>query len=400
MFIMTNVTARMRKSLLISSVGFLLFLPILGWAQPDLLVGAERVSVWRPLVKNKRVAVVVNPTSRVGVDHLVDVMVEEGVQVQKVFAPEHGFRGEADAGAQIADGTDPSTGLPIVSLYGRNKKPSAEMLADVDVVVFDIQDVGARFYTYISTMHYVMEACAEQGKRVIVLDRPNPNGHIVDGPIRKPDYKSFVAMHPIPIVHGLTVGELAQMINGEGWLKDGRVCDLTVVTAEGWDHATPYTLPVAPSPNLPNQQSILWYPSLCLLEGTPISVGRGTPWPFQVVGFPNPSHGEFSFRPVSMPGKATSPKHMGLACYGLDLRTEVAPDQFSLALVIGMYRLAAADEKEVFFEPFFTTLAGTPELAQQIQANFTEEEIRWTWAEELATYKRMRKQYLLYSDFE
>ena len=370
------------------------------YAQESLRVGAARVEIWKPLVQNQRVALVVNPTSMVDSVHLVDLMLAEGVQVQKVFAPEHGFRGEADAGAKIEDGTDPKTGLPIVSLYGRNKKPSPEMLADIDVVVFDIQDVGARFYTYISTMHYVMEACAEEGKRVIVLDRPNPNGDYVDGPVREPDMKSFVAMHPIPVVHGLTVGELATMINGEGWLTGEMVCDLVVVTLEGWDHSQPYTLPVAPSPNLPNQQSIRWYPSLCLLEGTPISVGRGTPWPFQVVGFPAHAFGEFSFRPVSIPGKATYPKHQNVQCYGLDLREQEAPRAFSLGIILEMYRKTPAEEKDAFFEEFFTTLAGTPELAEQIAANFSEEEIRWSWQEKLDAYKALRKQYLLYADFE
>ncbi|MEL6535797.1 MAG: DUF1343 domain-containing protein [Bacteroidota bacterium] len=378
---------------------FLLSQGILAVAQP-VIVGAERTRIWKPLVRGQKVGLVVNPTSRVGDQHLVDRMLAEGVEVVKVFAPEHGFRGEADAGAKIEDGTDPSTGLPIVSLYGRNKKPSAEMLADLDVVVFDIQDVGARFYTYISTMHYVMEACAENGKRMVVLDRPNPNGDYVDGPVRHPAYQSFVAMHPIPVVHGLTVGELAQMINGEGWLADSRVCDLTVVQLEGWDHAQPYRLPVAPSPNLPNQQSIRWYPSLCLLEGTPISVGRGTAWPFQVAGFPSHTYGDFTFRPVSVPGKATYPKHQNLTCYGMDLREEESPGAFSLRIVMDMYQKTPVAERDAFFEPFFTTLAGTPELAEQISANFSEEEIRWSWKADLDAYKVMRKQYLLYPDFE
>ena len=378
-------------------------LPLLSLAQPaqkPVIVGAERIAIWKPLVARQRVALVVNPTSMVGNQHLVDVMLAEGIDVKKVFAPEHGFRGEADAGAKIADGTDPSTGLPIVSLYGKNKKPSAEMLADIDVVVFDIQDVGARFYTYISTMHYVMEACTENNKRLIVLDRPNPNGDYVDGPVRLPEHESFVAMHPIPVVHGLTVGELARMINGEGWLQDSVVCDLTVVQAQNWDHTQSYTLPVPPSPNLPNQQAVRWYPSLCLLEGTPISIGRGTPWPFQMAGFPNPGYGEFTFRPVSIPGKSTYPKHQNQQCHGLDLREAEAPKRFSLEIILKMYQATPVEEREAFFEPFFTTLAGTPQLAEQIQANFSEEEIRWSWAEDLAKYKAVRKQYLLYPDFE
>lgn len=377
----------------------LLITPIFMVAQP-VTVGAARISVWKPLVEGQRVGLVVNPTSTVGEQHLVDLMLAEGIDVVTVFAPEHGFRGEADAGARIDDGTDPDTGLSIVSLYGRNKKPSAEILAGLDVVVFDIQDVGARFYTYISTMHYVMEACAENDKRVVVMDRPNPNGDYVDGPVRHPAYQSFVAMHPIPVVHGLTVGELAQMINGEGWLADSKVCDLTVIQLQGWDHSQPYRLPIAPSPNLPNQQSILWYPSLCLLEGTPISVGRGTAWPFQVVGFPSKDYGEFSFRPVSIPGKATHPKHQNLNCYGVDLREEEAPRAFSLRVIMEMYQHTPVAERDAFFEPFFTTLAGTPDLAEQISANFSEEEIRWSWEADLQAYKLMRKQYLLYPDFE
>ncbi|EMR04826.1 hypothetical protein ADICEAN_00097 [Cesiribacter andamanensis AMV16] len=260
-------------------------------AAPALLLGAERKDLYLPLLRGKRIGLIVNHTSLVPQPggealHLVDLLLKEGLQVKKVFAPEHGFRGTADAGEKILSGTDAQTGLPVVSLYGNNKKPSPEQLQDVDVLVFDIQDVGARFYTYISTMHYTMEAAAEQGKQMVVLDRPNPNGHIIDGPVLDPRFRSFVGMHPIPVVHGLTVGELAQMINGEGWLAGEKKASLTVVPLQGYTHSTPYVLPVRPSPNLPNQQSIYLYPSLCLFEGTPISLGRGTPFPFQVIGYP------------------------------------------------------------------------------------------------------------------
>jgi len=330
----------------------------------------------------------------------VDSLLSLGVQVQKVFAPEHGFRGQADAGAKIEDATDTKTGIPLLSLYGSNKKPSPQQLADVDIAIFDIQDVGARFYTYISTMHYVMEACAENGKPIIVLDRPNPNGDYVAGPIRQNGFDSFVGMHPIPIVHGLTVAELAKMINGEGWL-DGRVaCDLTVVEVENYDHTMSYSLPVAPSPNLPNDASIRLYPSLCLFEPTAISIGRGTDFPFQVAGYPDSIFGTFSFTPVSMPGKATHPKHEDKTCYGLDLREEAADHRFTLQFLLDYHQKCQEKGIEFFTnERFFHLLAGTDELKKQLEAGLNEQAILESWQPELEAYKKMRKRYLLYPDF-
>jgi uncharacterized protein YbbC (DUF1343 family) len=363
--------------------------------EKKLVLGAEQVKSYKALLFNKKVALVVNQTSMVGDKHLVDVMLENDIEVKKVFAPEHGFRGQADAGEKVESGKDPKTGLPIVSLYGKNKKPTAEQLADVDVVIFDIQDVGVRFYTYISTMHYVMEACAENNKHLIVLDRPNPNGDYIDGPVLEEEHRSFVGMHPIPIVHGLTVGELAGMINGEGWLEGGLKCELSVIRMENYTHHTPYELPVKPSPNLPNQQSIRLYPSLALFEGTSISVGRGTYMPFQVVGYPDKRFGEFSFMPESIEGMAKYPKHEGKTCYGVDLRN-ITPPAFTLRYLLDFYRMS--DFKEEFFNNFFEKLAGTSELRDQIKAGFDEQEIRLSWQEDLTKYKEMRKVYLLYPE--
>ena len=367
---------------------------------PPLVLGAERKSLYLPLLKDKRLGLIVNHTSLVPQAngdpvHLVDLLLKEGLKVQKVFAPEHGFRGTADAGEKVLSGTDPVTGLPVVSLYGNNKKPTPEQLQDVDVLVFDIQDVGARFYTYISTMHYAMEAAAEQGKEILVIDRPNPNGHIIDGPVLKPEFRSFVGMHPIPVVHGLTVAELAQMINGEGWLAGEKKAKLTVVPMENYTHSTPYVLPVRPSPNLPNQQAILLYPSLCFFEGTPISLGRGTPNPFQVIGYPNEKFGSYTFTPTSMPG-AKNPPLEGKQCWGLDLREVKAPDRLDLSYVINYYKLFP--EKDKYFIKFFNTLAGTDQLAEQIKQGLTEEQIIASWQNELDEYKTKRKKYLLYPD--
>ena len=279
-----------------------------------LKLGAERMDVVTRLLKGKRVGLVVNQTSILEKRqiHLLDALVAEGIDVKKVFAPEHGFRGTGDAGEEIKDSRDLKTGIPIISIYGKNKKPSAEQLGDLDVIVFDIQDVGARFYTYISTMHYVMEACAENNKEFIVLDRPNPND-FVDGPIRQKGFESFVGVDPLPILHGLTVGELAWMINKEGWLKSAPdTCRLKIVKMENWKHGDPYWLPVKPSPNLPNDQSIRLYPSLCFFEATNVSVGRGTYYPFQVLGFPDPKYGDFTFTPTSLPGFDTNPLQLSL----------------------------------------------------------------------------------------
>ncbi|WP_370523729.1 exo-beta-N-acetylmuramidase NamZ domain-containing protein [Pontibacter sp. Tf4] len=359
--------------------------------------GAEQLELYLPRLQGKRVGMVVNQTSIVGNAHLVDTLLSHNVKITTIFAPEHGFRGEADAGAYVKDAKDTKTGLPIISLYGKNKKPLPEQLTNIDVLVFDIQDVGARFYTYISTMHYVMEAAAENNKEVVILDRPNPNGNYVDGPVLEPEHKSFVGMHPIPIVHGLTIGELANMINGEKWLEGKRQAKITVIPVANYNHSIPYSLPVKPSPNLPNQQAILLYPSLCLFEGTNVSVGRGTPTPFQVIGSPNYKFKEFSFTPVSMPG-ATDPPHKNQVCYGKNLTDPAAAQPFTLAYLIDFYKNSTQQDK--FFNNFFEKLAGTSELRKQIIAGKTVAEIRASWEPALSNYKTLRKKYLLYPDAE
>ena len=376
--------------------------PVQAPAKPNpaaaaLQTGAERTDQYLPLLKGKRVALVVNQTSVIGKKHLVDSLVAAGVNITLIYAPEHGFRGEADAGAHISNATDSKTGLPIFSLYGKNKKPSAEQLSNVDVLLFDIQDVGARFYTYISTMHYVMEAAAENNKSVLVLDRPNPNGYYVDGPVLNPKYRSFVGMHPIPVVHGLTVGELAGMINGQKWLEGGRTCKLTVIPVKNYTHKTRYSLPVKPSPNLPNDLAIQVYPSICLFEGTNVSVGRGTPTPFQVIGSPFYKKKDFSFTPQSVPG-ATNPPHLNQVCYGYKLTDKDVQGKFTLAYLLDFYRNSTGQDK--FFTNFFTSLAGNTELKEQIIAGKSEAEIRASWQPALHAYKKMRKQYLRYPDFE
>lgn len=368
------------------------------FANSRIRVGAERTDEYVPLLQDKRVAVVTNQTGRIGPVHLVDSLLGSGVQVVKVFAPEHGFRGEADAGEQVKDDRDKRTGLPVVSLYGSNKKPTAAQLKDVDVLVFDIQDVGVRFYTYISTLHYVMEAAAEQGKTVVVLDRPNPNGFFVDGPVLDTAFRSFVGMHPVPLVHGMTVGEYARMINGEGWLKGGLKCDLTVIPCTGYDHGSFYELPMRPSPNLPNMSAVYLYPALGLFEGTIVSVGRGTDKPFQCIGFPGCTLGDHAFTPRSMPG-AKDPPYRGQTCTGLELSSfgEIysrANQRLELQWLIGMYE--AAPDKKKFFNSFFDKLAGGSSLREAVLEGKPEEEIRRSWRPGLEAFKRMRQPYLLY----
>lgn len=367
-----------------------------------LKLGAERMDVITRLLKDRRVGLVVNQTSILENQqiHLLDALLAEGVDVKKVFAPEHGFRGTADAGETVSDSRDRRTGLPIISIYGKNKKPSAEQLADVDVVVFDIQDVGARFYTYISTMHYVMEACAANGKEFVVLDRPNPND-FVDGPIRQKGLESFVGVDPLPLLHGLTVGELAWMINKEGWLDSTPdTCQLKIVKMENWKHGDPYWLPVKPSPNLPNDQAIRLYPSLCFFEGTNVSIGRGTYYPFQVIGFPDKKYGEFSFTPVSLPGFDTNPLQKNKECFGVDLREYPFEGGLSLRFLLDFYNKADKDQAFFFARPqWFDLLAGTKELRFQIIRGLSEDEIRESWQPALNQYKEMRKKYLLYPDY-
>lgn len=370
--------------------------------QAPLKLGAERMDVITRLLNGKKVGLVVNQTSILEKQqkHLLDALLDEGIQVKKVFAPEHGFRGTADAGAEVKDSRDQKTGVPIVSIYGKNKKPTAEQLAGLDVIVFDIQDVGARFYTYISTMHYVMEACAENGVEFIVLDRPNPND-FVDGPIRQKGLESFVGVDPLPLLHGLTIGELAWMINSEGWLKSSPdSCKLHIVKMENWRHGDPYWLPVKPSPNLPNDQSIRLYPSLCFFEATNISVGRGTYYPFQVIGYPDRKYGDFAFTPVSLPGFDTNPLQKDKECYGIDLREYPFEGGLTLRFFLDFYNKAGNDQAFFFSRPqWFDLLAGTKELRYQIVRGLTEKEIRESWKPGLDEYKKMRKKYLLYPDY-
>ncbi len=365
-------------------------------------VGAARVGEYLPLLAGQGVALVVNQTSTIGGVHLADTLQSLGIPVRVIFAPEHGFRGQADAGEKITDGRDPKTGIPIISLYGKKKKPSAEDLKDVSWVIFDIQDVGARFYTYIQTMHYVMEACAETGIRMMVLDRPNPNGNYVDGPVLKPGFQSFVGIHPVPIVHGMTIGEYAGMINGERWLKDSLQCRLTVIPVNNYHHGRTYELPIKPSPNLPNNRSIYLYPSLCLFEGTAVSVGRGTDKQFQVYGHPDSPLGNYYFTPEPKPG-ATQPPLQGLRCRGFDLSNLPADSlfhaaQIDLGYLIDFYQ--AFPNKVDFFlkNNFIDKLAGSDELRKQIIEGKTEAEIRTSWEADLAQFKKTRAKYLLYPD--
>ena len=368
----------------------------------DLVIGAERFDKLKTLLEDKRIGLVVNQTSILNNEiqtHLLDALLENGFQVKVVFAPEHGFRGIADAGEIVKDSKDIKTGIPIVSIYGKQKAPTAEQMADIDAVVFDIQDVGARFYTYISTMHYVMEACAENDKELIVLDRPNPNDYI-DGPIRQPGFRSFVGVDPIPLLHGLTVGELASMINGEGWLKTGEnSCKLEVVTMLNWKHGDPYWLPVKPSPNLPNDQAVRLYPSLCFFEATSFSVGRGTYHPFQVIGYPDKKFGDFSFTPTSLPGFDTHPIQKDKVCYGINLQEYPFEGGLTLKFVLYFYDKCGKNASFFFSRAkWFDLLAGTDQLRKQIIAGMNEEEIRETWKEDLDNYKEMRKKYLLYEE--
>lgn len=364
-----------------------------------IVVGAARFELYLDLLKNKRVATVVNQTSAIANVHLVDTLRALGINIVKVFAPEHGFRGDHSAGAIISNGKDLKTGLSVVSLYGKNKKPTTDMLIDIDVVVFDIQDVGVRFYTYISTMHYVMEACAEQGKKVIVLDRPNPNGFYIDGPILQSEYKSFIGMHPIPIVHGLTVGELAGMINGEKWLADKIKCDISVIPCVNYTHDSLYQLPIKPSPNLPNMNAVYLYPYLGMFEGTNVSVGRGTQEPFQVLGRPG-FESDFSFKPVSIPGISDEPKHENKVCTGVRVQDVKSGELFANPRLkldwLLLFYMSNSTSDGPFFKPFFYKLAGNKNLRDQIENTLTESEIRDSWKAELEAYKKMRHKYLLY----
>lgn len=363
---------------------------------------ADQLDAYLPLLKGKKVGLMGNQTSIVGKDkeHLVDVLLREKVDLRFGFAPEHGFRGDIERGEKVSNDKDSKTGLPLYTLYGGNDKQDS-IVNSVDVMIFDLQDVGARFYTYITSLHRVMELCAKHNKELIVLDRPNPCGDQVDGPVRKDDkFKSNVSFHKIAMIHGLTVGELAHMINGEKWLENGRQCKLTVVPVKNWDHSMMYELPVIPSPSLPNHLSVRLYSSLCLFEGTEISVGRGTDFPFQVVGYDNPVYGDFTYQPGEKSGMVKHVEGKGQTMYGLDLRNvDADAQQFTLKYVLYMYNRMPDKTKFFTRAAFFDKLAGTDELRKQILAGKTEQEIRDSWKQELSEYKEMRKKYLLYKDF-
>lgn len=364
------------------------------------VVGAAQTETYLPLIKDKKVGLVVNNSSLIGDVHLVDLLLDKGIEVKKIFAPEHGFRGDVANGGEVVNGVDVNTGLPIISLYGDNRKPTTEQLTDLDVLIFDIQDVGCRFYTYISTLHLVLEACAENKVPLVVLDRPNPNGDYVAGPIRKDGFESFVGMDPIPIVHGCTIGELAQMINGEGWYEEPVECDLRVISVKNYDHKTGYSLPVAPSPNLPNDLSVRLYPSLCFFEATSVSIGRGTDFPFQVIGGVNKNLGSFEFTPKSIPGVSDNPPLKDETCYGVDLRTLKDIPTFTLKYFLDFYHKYQDEKDFLTRERWLNLLAGTDDLIKQIREGKTEADILESWKPELDNYKQLRKKYLLYPDFE
>jgi len=369
----------------------------------DVLNGAERVDLYLPLLKNKNVAIVANQSSTIGSTHLVDSLLSLGINIKKIFCPEHGFRGIADAGENVKNQIDKKTGLTILSLYGANKKPKPEQLKGIDIVVFDLQDVGARFYTYISTMHYVMEACAENNIDFLVLDRPNPNGFYVDGPVLDKRFKSFVGLHPVPVVHGMTIGEYAQMINEEKWLSNGLKCKLHIIKIEGYTHRDFYQLPIKPSPNLTEMSAVYLYPSLCFFEGTIVSVGRGTDKPFQQIGHPNFKNMPHQFVPKSTVG-SKSPLYMGQTCYGYNLseygKQFIYNNHYALDIQWLIKCYDAAPDKTNFFNNFFNHLSGNDILKKQIIEGVPEDEIRKSWQKDLQEFKKIRKKYLLYEDFE
>ncbi len=383
-----------------------------------IITGANQTEAYLSLLEGKKVGIVGNQTSVIfrypnitsliedegGIasqkfqqyTHLVDSLLSRNITIQKVFAPEHGFRGKADAGELVADSKDIKTGLPIISLHGKNKKPSAESLSGIEIIVFDIQDVGVRFYTYISTLHYVMQACAENNIPVLILDRPNPNAHYIDGPTLEPEHSSFLGMHPIPLVHGMTIGEYAQMINGENWLGDGLKCDITIIPLKNYDHQTSYSLPIRPSPNLPNDKAINLYPSLGFFEGTTINAGRGTETQFQIYGSPDLSIEKYDYAYIPKPNFGSKyPKHRGEVCYGKDLSKSKHLSRIHLDWLVYAYK--NSNNKEKFFNTkSFTAHAGTKKLQQQIQEGFSIQQIKKSWSDGLTKYKTMRQQYLLY----
>lgn len=394
---------RLKYTLMLALIAGFSFAQTTRLKSPDSLVLAiDRPGAYLASLYGKKVGLVVNHSSvNEQGQHLVDFLLENQIKVQTIFSPEHGFRGDASAGAKVKSGRDSQTGLPVISLYGKRKKPYPEDIRDLDLILFDIQDVGARFYTYISTLSYVMEAAAEQGVSVMVLDRPNPHGYYIDGPLLELKHRSFVGMHPVPVIHGLTVAEYAQMVNGEGWLKGGVQCDLELIPCINYDHRTQYTLPIKPSPNLPNKRAIDLYPSLCFFEGTPVSVGRGTTTPFQIIGAPWFKDYSHEFTPTERPG-ARNPPYENISCKGFLLEDFADTyinglGELYLFWLVESYKMAP--KQEAFFKPFFTLLAGTEELESQIKAGQTVEEIRASWQSDLAAFQQIRRKYLLYADF-
>lgn len=387
----------MRKKIVLSLILIALSLGL--YSQNKVIVGAERFEEYLSFVKNKKVGLLTNQTSVVRNEngdliHLLDTLLLLDVDVIKIFSPEHGFRGNVEAGGFVNNSVDSKTNLPIISLYGKNKKPTKEQIKDCEVILFDLQDVGCRFYTYISTLHYVMEACAENNCRVIVLDRPNPNDYI-DGPVLDSKFKSFVGMHTVPVLHAMTIGEYAKMINGEGWLKDSIQCDLQVIKMLGWKHnlEEAYQLPIAPSPNLQTLKAIELYPSLCFFEGTKVSVGRGTDTPFEIIGYPDYYDKTFSFTPRAIKGVSDNPMYKDKKCYGKkDLKAK--KKKLDLSFLINMYK--TANKKEDFFNSFFDKLAGTDQLRKQIEKGIEEEEIYLSWKKDIEKFKKIREKYLLY----
>ena len=378
--------AKIRQNIII-----ILLLSSFGVYAQKLVLGAERIDKILKTIDNKNIAIVGNQTSVVNQVHLVDTLISLNQKIISVFSPEHGFRGVEDAGAKVDNEIDKKTGLPIISLYGKNKKPTSEQLIGIDIIIFDIQDVGARFYTYISTLHYILEACSEKNIKVVILDRPNPNGHYVDGPILEEKYKSFVGMHQIPIVHGMTIGEYAKMIVGEKWIENN--CNLEIIEMINYNRNDNYELPIKPSPNLPNSKSINLYPSLCLFEGTNVSVGRGTDKPFQHFGSPFLKFYSYAFQPKSGPG-SKYPKHENKTCVGKNLENYPYLSSINLNWLIESYN--QTNNKEDFFNSFFDKLAGTDKLRTQIISGLNEKEIRSSWKTGLKEFKKTRTKYLLY----
>lgn len=371
--------------------------------EDKVVAAADRFFEYKSALQGKNIALLANQSSLVADQHLLDFLLSKKIKIKKIFSPEHGFRGKADAGEKVKDGFDSKTKLPIVSLYGKHKKPYPEDLKGIDLVVFDLQDVGVRFYTYLSTLHYMMEACAENNIPLLVLDRPNPNAHYIDGPVLEDNCKSFVGLHPVPIVYGMTIGEYAKMINGEKWLKDAAQCDLNVIACKNWKRNSEYELTVKPSPNLPNYRSIQLYPSLCFFEGTVVSAGRGTDFPFQTYGHPLMNGFNFEFKPRSIIGASKHPKFEGKICKGEDLRVYDinhlrTNGQLDLSFLLNAY--SKLKDKTNFFNAFFEKLAGTKQLRDQIRAGKSEKEIRNSWQAKLDEFKLIRKKYLIYPEFK